>query len=127
MSVYYFELTESDTKGTFRVQANNFWQAPNSFVFDILVNYVIFGIDIDTRGHYSFGNIFIQSNNNPSRTDGYWPKLIINQVKNNQISIINDPNGSGEPTDPESLGGVQWIKINGGITGKKYAMKCTVI
>uniref|UniRef100_A0A6C0CFG3 Uncharacterized protein n=1 Tax=viral metagenome TaxID=1070528 RepID=A0A6C0CFG3_9ZZZZ len=130
MSVYYFDLIEDTTTndGTYRLQTNPFWENTNSsLAYDILINYVIYGNDTATRGHYSFGNFFIQSNNDSARTDGYPPNHIINQVKNNQISLVDDknnPKGQGHPSDPS---GVQWIKITGGTQKAKYSMKCTVI
>ena len=128
MSVYYFELEKEGDDGKFRLLANNFWSLNSgNFTFCSLITYVIYNTDmtkIERRQDYSFGNIYIQPSNDPAYTNGYPPTLIINQQKNNIISVIlNDGkggfNGGG--------GGAQYIRINGADPTSKYAMKCTII
>jgi hypothetical protein len=84
MSVYYFELTkiaEKDSK--FGMSTNAFWQNTSGNSYNTLVNYVIYGDDNSTsasKGHYAFGQLFIQPNNVQNKQP-YPPNLIINDQK----------------------------------------------
>jgi hypothetical protein len=121
MSVYYFELTKITEKNNkFGMATNSFWQNTSGNSYNTLVNYVIYGDDgvsSTSKGHYAFGQLFIQPNNAQNQQP-YPPKFIINDQKKEGITnIYTQYNETG----------TAYLLIDTPVTDSKYFMKCTVI
>jgi hypothetical protein len=129
MSVYFFELQRiSEKEYKFGMATNVFWQNSSGNSYNTLVNYVIYGDDnkiYSSKGHYAFGQLFIQSNPDSS-SQANSPNLIINDQKKGGITnVYTQYNETGtcyllidspiQVPDPVTT------------TNAKYYMKCTVI
>jgi hypothetical protein len=121
MSVYFFELKNIEEKANkFGMATNAFWQNASGNSYNTLVNYVIYGDDgvsSTSKGHYAFGQLYIQPNNAQNQQP-YPPKFIINDQKKEGITnIYTQYNETG----------TAYLLIDTPVTDSKYFMKCTVI
>ena len=127
MSVYFFELKNIEEKANkFGMATNAFWQNASGNSYNTLVNYVIYGDDTQSsssKGHYAFGQLFIQSNPDSS-SQANSPNLIINDQKKGGITnVYTQYNESG--TCYLLLDSP--VPVSSTSTTTKYFMKCTVI